>query len=335
MISGTSERTTMSQGDVSAPRTFAAAEIAPRLHRILVATDGSSASDGALRLARIVSRQGEIPVEVLSVLDPAVTGMEHVLPDAFVGEVERRFARVHTQVNSVTGRKPDWRTSIDIGPIPETISRLADGRGADLIVVGFGQHRRMRDRPPDKATVRRIAELSSTPVFVVPSHAHDRPANAMLALDFSRSSLRAARAALAVMDTPGVMHLVYVHTTYEPFPAAPPDPDLSYAAGFASFFEAVERELDAPAGISFERVVIQLGDIVSELLAYAEVNGVDLIAVGNHGKTRREERALGSVSAGILRSAQCSVVVSGSGGSAADQADDDAQAATIPSRGDR
>ena len=335
MISGMSELTTSSKGDLSASRAVETTEIEPRLHRILVATDGSPASDGALRLAGIVSRPGGVPVEVLSVLDPTGTGMEHVLPEAFVGEVERRFARVRAQVNTATDQKPGWRTSIDIGPIAETISRLADGRDADLIIVGFGQHRRMRDRAPDKATVRRIAELSATPVFVVPSHARHRPANVMVALDFSRSSLRAARAALAVMDSPGVMHLVYVHTTYEPFPAAPADPDLSYEAGFTSFFESVERELDAPAGISFERVVIQLGDVVSELLAYAEVNDVDLIAVGNHGKTKREERALGSVSAGILRSAQCSVVVSGSGGGAADRVAGDVQAAIIPSRGDR
>src|SRR5688572_18712419 len=113
MISGTSDLTAVRQADLSGPRAVADARADGMIHRMLVATDGTPASDGALRLARIISGQGEIPVEVLSVLDPIANGMEHVSPDAFVGEVERRFAKVGAQVNTATGQKPDWRTSID------------------------------------------------------------------------------------------------------------------------------------------------------------------------------------------------------------------------------
>ena len=321
------------QAETSRPRAGAIMGGERGLQRILVATDGSPASDGALRLASILAGQSAIPVEVLSILDPAADATAHVRPEVVV-QVEQRFALVRAQVNAALGRKPDWRTSIDIGPIAETISRLGSGRGADLVIVGFGQHRRMRDRAPDKATVRRITELSTTPIMVVPSNARTLPANAMLALDFSRASIRAARAALSVMATPGVMHLVYVHTTNEPFPAPPPDPDATYAAGFASFFEAVEHELDPPPGIVFKRVVIQLGDIVSELLAYASVNEVDLIVAGKHGKSMHDRIQLGSVSAGILRSAQCAVVVSGSGEAPSGNGSTDAQISAQTTRGD-
>jgi hypothetical protein len=44
---------------------------------------------------------------------------------------------------------------------------------------------------------------------------------------------------------------------------------------------------------------------------------MELIAIGNHGKAMRERLHLGSVSAGILRSAQCPVLMSGTGPSSA------------------
>lgn len=314
MTSLTSELTSAmcAKSSVSAARPVVVAPDEGVLHRILVATDGSSAAEGALRLADLIAQRGEIPVEVLSVLDPAPRVTERLVADALVEQVERRFARIRGQVGAVIGARSTWRTAIDMGPVSETICRVAHARASDLIVVGFGQHRRLRDRTPDEATVRRIAELSSTPVLVVPSHTHVLPTRVMLALDFSRSSIRAARAALRVMGTPGVVHLVYVHTNYEPFPGEPVDPDPTYAAGFASFFEAVELELCPPPGVSFERAVVQGGDPVSELLAYASANEVELIAVGNHGKATHERLHLGSVSAAIVRSAQCAVLVSGS-----------------------
>jgi nucleotide-binding universal stress UspA family protein len=113
--------------------------------------------------------------------------------------------------------------------------------------------------------------------------------------------------------TEGVVHLVYVHAADAPFPVEPLDPDPTYTTGMAAFFEAVERELCAPPGISFVRAGIQRGDPVSELLTYGVANGMELIAVGNHGKATRDRFQLGSVSAGILRSAQCPVLVSGTG----------------------
>ena len=277
--------------------------------RILVATDGTPTADGALQIADLLAQRDRIPVDIVSVLDPG----GRIVQGALVEEVERRFATIRDRACSVMGARPGWRAAIDIGPVGETICRVAGSRASDLIIAGFGQHRRIRDRTPEKATVRQIAEHATSPVLIVPSGTRTLPSHGMLALDFSRSSLRAGRAALRVLEPPGVMHLVYVHTTYEPFPAEPTDADPTYSAGFASFFDAVERELDAPAGISFERAVVQRGDPVAELMAYAAANGIQLIAVGNHGKVVHDRLKLGSVSSGLLRSAQCMVLVAGAG----------------------
>ena len=298
---------------------------------VLVATDGTPTADGALQVADLLARRDRIPVDVLSVLDPGA----RVVQGALVEEVERRFATIRGRVCAVMGARPGWRAAIDIGPVGETVCRVAESRAADLIVVGFGQHRRVRDRTPEKATVRQIAEHATAPVLIIPAGARTLPSHGMLALDFSRSSLRAGRAALRVLEPPGVMHLVYVHTTYEPFPAEPTDPDPTYSAGFASFFDAVERELDAPAGISFERAVVQRGDPVSELMAYASTNGIQLVAVGNHGKAVHDRLKLGSVSSGLLRSAQCMMLVAGAGQLEAKDATPDLRATQHISGGDQ
>jgi nucleotide-binding universal stress UspA family protein len=280
---------------------------------MLVATDGSSASDGALILTDLIAHRDEVPVSVLSVLDGPSSSVGDDRASEHFELVERRFASVRRQVGGIVGTSCDWRATIDIGPVADTICRIAEARAADLVVVGFGQHRRLRDRAPEKATVRGIAERSSIPVLVVPSPVRTLPNRAMLALDFSRASVQAGRAAVRIMDTPGEMHLVYVHTAREAIPAEPLDPDPTYGAGFAAFFDAVQRELAAPAGITFQRCVVQCGDPVSERLAYALTNGLELIAVGKHGTSTHDGLHLGSVSAGILRSAQCAVVVAGTG----------------------
>jgi len=310
----TSELTiaTDERSDFSAPRPFVVAPDDGVLHRILVATDGSSTADGALKLADLIAQREESSMDVLSVLDPAPTVTECLFADALAEHVERRFTRVRIQVGAVIAAPPRWRPAIDVGSVGETICRVARARASDLIVVGSGQHRRVGDRTPEKTTALRIAELSSTPVLAVPSHIRTLPTRAMFAMDFSRTSIRAARAALHVMGTPGVVHLVYVRTDHEPF-AERVDLDPTYAAGFASFFDGVELELCPPPGVTFERVVVRWGDPVSELLGYGSARGIELIAVGNRGEAANELHHLGSVSAGILRSAQCAVLVSGSG----------------------
>lgn len=306
------EQTSVRRSPAAAPQMVDAAGRADVIRRVLVATDGSGASDGAVRFAELIAKRGDFSTRLVSVLEPVGRVFEPPLSDAVLEQVERRLTGMRCQVHALTGARVSWPTAVNIGPVGETIARFADTDASDLVIVGFGRHRRVSDRPPEKATVRTIAEQSAVPVLVVPSHIRTLPTRAMLALDFSRSSLRAARAALQVMGDTGVMHLVYVHANNEPFPAEPADPDATYRAGFDAFFDAVEDALKPPAGVRFEWSVMPGGDPVDELLAYAANNGIELIAVGNHGKSMHERTQLGSVSTGILRSAQCSVLVAGS-----------------------
>jgi nucleotide-binding universal stress UspA family protein len=52
-----------------------------------------------------------------------------------------------------------------------------------------------------------------------------------------------------------------------------------------------------------------VGDIVSEILTYAESQKADMIIIGTHGKQTQGEIVLGSVSEQVLRKAHCPVLV--------------------------
>ena len=191
---------------------------------------------------------------------------------------------------------------------PEEIAERALSTDADLVLIGLGR-RRISDQTPDDETALEVVRLTSAPVLAVPPRVRTLPTTAVVAIDFGEASIRAAQAALLVMDRPATMHLVHIDTTYEPLPGEVIGPSARYAAGFQAMFDLVERELRQPADVAFERVVVPLGDPVAELLGYASANAVELIVAGNNSKTLRERLRLGSVSTGLVRSAQCAVLV--------------------------
>lgn len=279
------------------------------LRRLLVATDTSGVANGALRMADLLARRSPVAVDLLTVFEPPAP-LELPNPAGTPVEKLNELAdRARTQLRAVVGERPGWHLAVESGPAAETIVASAAAREADLVLIGLAR-RRFTDRLLDSDTALAVARLATAPVLAVPPRVVALPSTVMLALDFGTASIRAAGAALDIMQTPGVMHLVYVHTDYEPFPSEPDDAAETYAAGFASFFDALELELGQPAGVTFERVVLRRGDPASELLAYASANGIDMIAAGNHGKSMRERLRLGSVSTRLIRSAQCPVLVS-------------------------
>src|SRR5688500_9839732 len=107
MISGTIEHpyATQPSGELTGARPALTPLAADTFRRLLVATDGSSASDGALKLADLLAQRDESAVAVLSVLDPQAP----VRGGAGVAEqVERRFASVRGQISGIVGMRPEW-----------------------------------------------------------------------------------------------------------------------------------------------------------------------------------------------------------------------------------
>ena len=258
---------------------------------LLIATDGRPAADGAIIVGRsIAHRDGEAQELV------AVQALERVpdRPDAafLQHDLPLRLAQQRARTTDVT--RDSWPLSIEYGSPGSTIAELADHTQRRLIVLGLHVHRR-RDRLLGRETVLQVMQRASCPVLAVESNRRTIPRRTLLAIDFSPSSIAAAAEALRVVGDTGPVYLAHV----VPRIAVPFDAGVQpmYEPDARMRLALVERGLDIPPNVD-TRLVVLRGDPAKELLAFAEQEGIELIAAGN-----------GSVPTALVRAAQCSVLV--------------------------
>jgi nucleotide-binding universal stress UspA family protein len=128
-------------------------------------------------------------------------------------------------------------------------------------------------------------------------------------MDFSRASLRAARAAIPLLAQGAMLTLVYVE----------PDVDFTalgnegwaeiHAHGVAGLFEKFSALLSVPGDVSVETVRLRGADPAAAILDRARTGNFDLIATGTQGQTILDRHLTGSVSTALLRGARCSVLI--------------------------
>jgi nucleotide-binding universal stress UspA family protein len=174
-----------------------------------------------------------------------------------------------------------------------------------MIVSGLGRHHVM-DRLFGDETALRLIRASSVPVFAVASGTSQLPARIVVAVDFSETSLRAARLALEVAAPRATIYLTHV---------GPRDSVLREWNGWGATYKhevsvalvKMRKQLRVPAGMSVQSVMLQ-GDPATELLAFASTVAADAIATGSHGHGFITRMIVGSVTTRILRCATCSVL---------------------------
>ena len=113
---------------------------------ILVASDGSRGSEGALRTGLALAREQGRDVEVVAVLQPfpryPVGGLAP-FPEGYALyetiQAESLKLAVSEQLRGLGDDAAGWPMSVEVGSPAATIARHAHERGAGLIVVGAGQ----------------------------------------------------------------------------------------------------------------------------------------------------------------------------------------------------
>ncbi|MDC0936223.1 universal stress protein [Pirellulales bacterium] len=129
--------------------------------------------------------------------------------------------------------------------------------------------------------------------------------------DFSESSDAALGYASALAAENGAT-LYIVHVA---------DDSPAYFAGYAGFSfvpdvpATLEREMrsmlddvkPSRAGVNLQRRYLR-GAAVSEIVAFADREKVDLIVMGTHGRTGISRVLMGSIAEGVLRKATCPVL---------------------------
>src|SRR6478609_2961299 len=185
---------------VTASHTTEAGErAAPSPAPILVATDGTQQSEGALAVARAMAESLGTTTRVLAV-QPS---LNIVLPDAslllessattrLTVELEQRVRKQCAEM-SADGTGPAlMNPDIETGEPERVICRVAEEQDAALVVVGIGRHD-VTDRIFGSETALKVARLSRAAVLAVPGTLRTIPRRAIVGVDFSEGSLEAAK----------------------------------------------------------------------------------------------------------------------------------------------
>ena len=294
---------------------------ATRTEPIIVATDGLPQSRGALAMARALAGPLHGTITVVAahqspalmapdgqlLLDPNVTA-------SLRADLTRRVREQCTQLRSDDA--PAQEVEVMSGEPARVINDVATSRHAQMIVVGIGRHE-LVDRIFGDETALKVARSSHLPVLAVPDDDFGVPQHAVVAVDFSEGSVRAARAALRLIGKGGVLELAHV---------VPRDRLLfdawvsqeEYMRFVRHSLTRFRARLTIPAGVRVEDIILS-GDPARELLSYASRVEADLVAAGSHGHGFVTRLVIGSVTTKLLRMASCPVLVIPADGHQGDQ----------------
>ena len=273
---------------------------------VLLATDGDERSDGAVRVAVARADATGALLEVISVVrtEPAVSP-EGVYLDSGASHARREEQRrlIEAQLTRVLSNHEIYSISVFDGNPAYTISRVAVERHAALIVVGLGRHA-IANRLFSEETALQLARISRVPVLAVPDFMSEAPRHAVVAVDFSELSSRAAQAAIEAVADVGQVDLVHVIVTDG---ADSTESRPLHAEWARSRLAALREQLVFPAGVKVACEVV-FGNPASAILDYGTRVGATLVATGTHGRGFVARAMLGSVTTKLLRGATCALL---------------------------
>ena len=287
-------------------------------HSVLVAVDLTPAMD------RILSRASLLPLA-----DDARVTLLHVIPGSLVGVEQRKAARdaektLADEVRHLRGRlRKDIRIAslVTVGAAAKEIARAAAAAKAELIVMGRGGGRALRDAFLG-STAERVVRQAQKPVLVarLPARApYRRPA---LALDLDEAAAEVVRLMVRVLPAPRpqveVIHAFQIPYQGMIYPSLSEDEaderkdELRAAAGrelAELLLKTLSKANVPPRDRPFLRTHVQFGPprlVVEKAIKKA---GTDLLLLGTHGHSGLAHLFLGTVAGELLRAAACDVLV--------------------------
>lgn len=264
--------------------------------RIMLATDGSEYSEGAVRVAVEMSRRHNAKLLILSI---AVHSPEYasLVPD--LEEIATAKAQANVQNAAEHAQGTDYEVVVKLANDPyRGIVEAAEEQRADVIVMGRRGRRGLARLMVGDATAKVVGSAPCA-VLVVPKSANIWDKSILVATDGSRYGDAATLAAVAVAREKGY-------------------PLTAVSAVLAS--HSAERRREAEAAVqrvkdSLSGSGIEVSGMVGEgrpeqvIIDKARETGADLIVMGTHGRTRMDRVLLGSVSERVIGQAECPVLL--------------------------
>ncbi len=283
---------------------------------ILLATDGSASADGAAGLAAELCRRGRCTVSVLAVFEPAPMAVPSADPSlaamtTMAGDTALRdefFARVARQVERCfagPARPPIARAE---GSPVRSIVEAAVAAQAGLILTGLRVHSLM-DRLVGDETALRVTRAAERPVFAVAPTLTRLPRRAVVGIDFSRASMRAAAAAAGMLADGGTLTLLHARPRLDVAAASDDGIDMPYARGVSAALDGFRGTIVASHPMITVDVERRDGEAAEAIMNHAVATEADFVAVGRHHRNAIAHAVLGSVATSLLRKAMLSVLV--------------------------
>ncbi|HWJ69814.1 MAG TPA: universal stress protein [Sphingobium sp.] len=206
---------------------------------------------------------------------------------------------------------------LEAGKPYEVIDHLARREQADLLLIGPGKARNVRERVFG-STADRLVRIADRPVLVVRAGGAASYAHISVAMDFSASSRAAfeVAAGLAGDAAMELVHMVEIPLTFEQAMLKAGTPQLEirrYRRDKANAvrqkladFVAESRDFSVEPGLR----VVQ-GEASAALVRLSRSGRTDLLALGLHSRTMMARALLGSVARHVLQGAACDVLVVG------------------------
>lgn len=285
---------------------------------VLVASDGSAVSHAVALVAADLEREHGVIPAVLFVFDLSAYPVPPLLTEAIGAADELLGTQVHddqrkeitSKLAAAASAAARWPVHVAAGTPPVQITTYAERMNVALTVIGLCQHRRIGRVIRDETTLR-VLRHAVTPVLAVLETATSLPHRVVVGIDFSRASVGAARAALAIAATGASLTLLHVEQPGEGDAAeegARVVHELGVAGALARLREYLVAHSPAARGISIDTAVAT-GRPSQQLLEHARAAGADLIAVASRRHGAVERLMLGSVTDELTRAAARSLLV--------------------------
>ena len=275
---------------------------------LLLATDGTSQSDAAISLARLLCLREESRVTVVTVVDHAPIpwgAVDRSLVMDYERGLQQEAERTATdQVRRLGG--DTWQVEVRTGNPAATIAAVAQESGARIVVVGLGGHGAAA-RLFGNETALRLMRESQTPVLAVDSKTRALPSRIVAAMDFSESSIEAARLSLEIAAAHATLTLVHV-VPWERKEYIPEQWFRDHEVYIASHLKRIAGWLDDDKGFRIHQRILY-GRAGPRLLNCAEELGADLIVAGSHGRNIFGRMLGGETISKLVRGARSSVLV--------------------------
>jgi nucleotide-binding universal stress UspA family protein len=285
-----------------------------RLEKLLLPTNGSEFSEGAIREAINISKACSSKLYAMSVVETNPE-YEALAPNL----VEKAELAIKEHLDSVRSRASkegvDCETIVRRAEDPyQPIVEEASQRGVGMIVMGRRGRKGLKRLMMGSQTAKVIGHAACN-VLVVPREATTEFKRILTATDGSKYSEKAAAEAIGIAKRSGALLIAVSVVTSEmisPFDIVHSEMQKDLIAGkelkaaeenIKNIKEAAEKE-----GIRIEGIILA-GKPYEAILETAKEKLVDLIVVGSHGRTGIEKLIMGSVTERVIVLSPCPVLV--------------------------